>query len=123
MIRRPPRSTLFPYTPLSRSQRSDTLGSFGIRFGRHPAERPGSFALGQQFARIGLGDSCDERDGSRQVGHFGGNRKGGIHGNGHGQLASSTVINYAAFGGNFRGALLLVLRALLKISVTKNLEI
>src|SRR5258708_30486676 len=37
MIRRPPRSTLFPYTTLFRSQRAAVLGCAGLEFvQRHP---------------------------------------------------------------------------------------
>src|SRR5256885_3749773 len=46
MIRRPPRSTLFPYPPLFRSQRDVPAGSWGDRLPREhlPAERIGDQA-------------------------------------------------------------------------------
>src|SRR3712207_7304256 len=37
MIRRPPRSTLFPYTPLSRSDRRDVVGGQAV-LAREPAQ-------------------------------------------------------------------------------------
>src|SRR2546430_5743387 len=42
MIRRPPRSTLFPYTTLFRSQRTDRA-YFGSGLGPHPARLEGFF--------------------------------------------------------------------------------
>src|SRR2546430_5602963 len=44
MIRRPPRSTLFPYTTLFRSRRAGGLS--GERSGRHPLGREGADPLG-----------------------------------------------------------------------------
>src|SRR2546430_12893703 len=38
MIRRPPRSTLFPYTTLFRSQRAAEIRLGGARFHQHPLE-------------------------------------------------------------------------------------
>src|SRR3712207_7182190 len=41
MIRRPPRSTLFPYTTLSRSPHGDELRAGRHAHGRRPDQRPG----------------------------------------------------------------------------------
>src|SRR5260370_26830196 len=42
MIRRPPRSTLFPYTTLFRSQHSGCSAAAGVLAGDHPVRRPAS---------------------------------------------------------------------------------
>ena len=52
-----------------------------------------------------------------------GHREHGIHRDRHGQFAAGTVVDDSALGRNFRGALLLVLRALLEITVAENLQI
>src|SRR2546429_5515366 len=49
MIRRPPRSTLFPYTTLFRSHRRDHGGLFGAKRGRGPGQ-PGRGATGPDDA-------------------------------------------------------------------------
>src|SRR5258708_8038539 len=48
MIRRPPRSTLFPYTTLFRSGRAATPGG---QLGRHPSAAPRAHAL-QRLERL-----------------------------------------------------------------------
>src|SRR3712207_7115609 len=50
MIRRPPRSTLFPYTTLFRSGRAGEPDHGGVRPDRHPGERGGR-QLGRDFPR------------------------------------------------------------------------
>ena len=47
----------------------------------------------------------------------------GIHGDRHRQFAARAVVDDAALGCDFRGALLLALRSLLEISVAENLQI
>src|SRR2546422_6088165 len=47
MIRRPPRSTLFPYTTLFRSHRERRLARFGVVL-RHLREPEGLAALGRE---------------------------------------------------------------------------
>src|SRR5687767_15344448 len=59
MIRRPPRSTLFPYTTLFRSLRdTDLCSNVSSRFvrtlfGRRPARKAPSFCLGSTAVRNG----------------------------------------------------------------------
>src|SRR2546429_6038412 len=53
MIRRPPRSTLFPYTTLFRS-RPVHLGEDLERLPAHPVQRPAEDVLGPP-ARVGVG--------------------------------------------------------------------
>src|SRR5256885_8810381 len=49
MIRRPPRSTLFPYTTLFRSDDCQALGGGAVRIPQHHEEMsPGAGARGQQ---------------------------------------------------------------------------
>src|SRR3712207_8438536 len=45
MIRRPPRSTLFPYTTLFRSRRSTYAGK------SHPAAEPGKLPAGSEYSQ------------------------------------------------------------------------
>src|SRR5438034_3333488 len=61
MLRRPPRSTLFPYTTLFRSELEQVLGDF--LFGGVDTRDPGGRADGQ-----GIGGE-DELDGSRSEEH------------------------------------------------------
>src|SRR3712207_7341365 len=56
MIRRPPRSTLFPYTTLFRSAVWDDLGMpSGYAYGK--SFRTVKTCVGSDFCRFGLGDS------------------------------------------------------------------
>ena len=82
-------------------QGPDAVRGFRVRLARDPAEGTGSFAFGQQFARIGLGDARDQGDGSGQVGNFGRHREHGIHRDRHRQFAAGTVVDDAALGRNF----------------------
>src|SRR2546429_5898349 len=64
MIRRPPRSTLFPYTTLFRSLALDEHGGFVVRDA--PDERPdvaqrGAVADDPRFLRRRLGHRCLQR--------------------------------------------------------------
>src|SRR5438034_9404905 len=48
MIRRPPRSTLFPYTTLFRSKRNEVIGSLGMNY------RIGKIVVPQEFSQAML---------------------------------------------------------------------
>src|SRR5258708_29820637 len=65
MIRRPPRSTLFPYTTLFRSLRADRAGE-ARRVGREAREDRGQIA-GAQVARQELGEQIAEIGGHGHV--------------------------------------------------------
>src|SRR2546422_2770512 len=54
MIRRPPRSTLFPYTTLFRSRAQSIFGVFG----RHPAQLVDPVEARERFSNLG----SDRRD-------------------------------------------------------------
>src|SRR2546422_3243881 len=54
MIRRPPRSTLFPYTTLFRSRAQSIFGVFG----RHPAQLVDPVEARERFSNLG----SDQRD-------------------------------------------------------------
>src|SRR2546425_12158028 len=47
MIRRPPRSTLFPYTTLFRSHRHRALGELGVAVGPAPRQAPPGLLPGE----------------------------------------------------------------------------
>src|SRR5256885_15594069 len=97
MIRRPPRSTLFPYTTLFRSHADQALHTqhFRLRDPRHIAVRDlehgtvddavGHGATAQAMVRIDLREPCAEpvADGARLLRLRGGGRGGG-GGVGHG---------------------------------------
>src|SRR5689334_25320167 len=59
MIRRPPRSTLFPYTTLFRSAELTALHDVGLV---SQAECDGGELLDQQHAGAGFGHGADHRD-------------------------------------------------------------
>src|SRR5256885_5113635 len=61
MIRRPPRSTLFPYTTLFRSARGSGLGARFIRSVESPAPSPDSLLFIEAEA------PADQRDGEAAV--------------------------------------------------------
>src|SRR5260221_3720845 len=73
MIRRPPRSTLFPYTTLFRSRPARKLHHIAARLGMHQCleiSAP-SFQRGLAFLQIGeaVVDRCDPLDGARSEEH------------------------------------------------------
>src|SRR3712207_7933672 len=59
MIRRPPRSTLFPYTTLFRSDRAAGVRDHGAGAGAAAADHP---AAGDGGHHADRGDPADERD-------------------------------------------------------------
>ena len=60
---------------------------------------------------------------SGEVRNFGGDGENGIHRDRHRQFASGAVVDDSSLGGNFLGALLLVLRPGFIIAVAEDLEI
>ncbi len=102
---------------------ADAVRGFGIGFARDPAESTSRLAFGQQFPRIGFDNASDQRYGSRQIGDVGGHGEHGIHGNGHRQLTTGTVINDSSLGCDFRGALLLALSSLFEVAIAEDLQI
>src|SRR5256885_9564721 len=60
MIRRPPRSTLFPYTTLFRSRLSDLLTPQRIRVPLHATDKAGVLRELVDLASAGNGDPSDE---------------------------------------------------------------
>ena len=64
-------------------ERIDALDSFVVGFAGDPAEGARCLASGQELPRIGPGNACDQRYGSRQIGDVGGHReqrKGAVFG-------------------------------------------
>src|SRR5258708_20809111 len=86
MIRRPPRSTLFPYTTLFRSQTS-TLFSLGHRLGGSARRRCSRSRGGSCILVVG----ADAADGVEQLGRFCQDRKSTRLNSSH------QIISYAVF--------------------------
>src|SRR2546422_11485777 len=78
MIRRPPRSTLFPYTTLFRSRRSGArpTRAFGNRRGRGLARAVGVIGAGPAAGAAARGEVEIEDDGGGHDGHDAGGADG-----------------------------------------------
>src|SRR3989449_2988080 len=78
MIRRPPRSTLFPYTTLFRSRRSGARPNraFGNRRGRGLARAVGVIGAGPAVGAAARGEVEIEDDGGGHDGHDAGGARG-----------------------------------------------
>src|SRR5258708_945572 len=101
----------------------DARGNFRLRLARQPAKRLCRLAASKQLARILFRNSGNQRDGTARIRHLGRNGKNRVYGDRHRQLASLAIVDDPAFGRDFFGALLLMLRALLEAAVAEDLQI
>src|SRR5437588_9363089 len=101
----------------------DTLRNFRIGLACDPAKRARSLALGQDFARIFFRYASDEGNRLCQVRNFCGNGESRVYIDGHREFAARPVVDDAALGRNFNGALLLVLGALFELAVLEDLQV
>src|SRR5256886_8353142 len=101
MIRRPPRSTLFPYTTLFRSQRSAVIECFECKRKQQVCGAATSTICPGCSAHIDLRDYKITSGFSRSI-----RTRGDVHLTGKGDLASSSVVCRSALvEGRLRGNL------------------